>query len=212
MKGPEFNAEVESLIKILRSFKTEISDRDKTIREKDAEIKKLQKENSDLLKSLNNLSKIKNVDSDAPKTPAKSGKQIWEELKQEWTEKFPEYSQLPDRIGEALKSWKVPFYSWKAGNETLKNFIKLASDEEKGIPAKEIYNIVTLVARVDFSKYTEYVPNLSSCQQLVTKFTVFRDFFYREGIYYYPPSSPGNPHPNYKLDMSALKPEYRRKV
>lgn len=206
MKGTEFNSQIESLIKILRAFKTEIAERDKVIRsqekqirEKDALIETLQRENL----------KFKKVVKEET-TPTKTKKQIWEELKEEWAAEFPKYAKMPVFFGNALSSWSVPFYGYDPGNEALKALIQMAKDPNNPVTAEQIYVIIYLIGEVDFQKADlrcdsenqGFLPLLSHAKQFATKFGVFRDFFSRTKIYYKPPASPSNPNPNYILDKN----------
>lgn len=141
-------------------------------------------------------------DSKIPKT--KTGKARWEELKEQWAIENPDQADLPSRISDALKAWEVPFRGYIHGNKVLEQCIKWAHDEKHGVSAKEIFNIITLMSRVDFSKYKEYVPTIRATEHIIDKFTKFKEFFEREKIYYYPKGSA-----EYKINTNAFKPEYR---
>lgn len=159
-----------------------------------------------LNKELNTYKKLvgQQVQSDSKIPKVKTGKARWEELKEQWAIENPEQADLPSRISDALKAWEVPFRGYIHGNKVLEQCIKWAHDEKHGVPAKEIFNIITLMSRVDFSKYKEYVPTIRATEHIIDKFTKFKEFFEREKIYYYPKGST-----EYKINTNAFKSEYK---
>lgn len=190
----------DGVIRAIKALKAANNELGKTLKEYQKQIKELTKE-------IKYYKKILGAESDkAIKIPVKQkagGKARWTELKEQWAAENPDQALLPERISEALKSWQVPFRGYIHGNKVLEQFIKWAKDKEKGVPAKEIFNIVTLMSRVDFDKYTEYVPTIRATEHIVDKFTKFKEFFEREKIYYYPKGSS-----EYRIDTSSFKREY----
>lgn len=189
----------EDLIRGIKALKSAFTEQTKTLKEAQKTVKLLEKELATYKKL---IGKSVQSDSNIPKT--KSGKARWEELKEEWETLNPDQADLPSRISDALKAWGVPFRGYIHGNKVLEQFIKWSQDKEHGVPAKEIFNIITLMSRVDFSKYKEFVPTIRATEHLVDKFTKFKEFFEREKIYYYPKNSS-----EYKISTTAFKKEYR---
>lgn len=190
----------DEVIKAIRLLKSKNLELNRELREANKEIK-------NLTKTIEQYKKLLGAESDrSTKIPVKQklgGKARWLELKMQWASENPDQALLPDRISDALKSWEVPFRGYIHGNRVLEQFIKWAKDTEKGVSAKEIFNIVTLMSRVDFDKYTEYVPTIRATEHIIDKFTKFKEFFERERIYYYPKGST-----EYRIDTSSFKREY----
>lgn len=193
------------VITIIRRLKEESSRDKKKIRELEKELKKYRKFVSEDARKNLSASKIEKQE-EAIFNKVVNGKQKWSQLKDKWAELNPDYADLPDKISDALHSWKVPFRGYVHGNKVLQQCIDWSIDDEKGIPPREIYNIITLMSRVDFSKYTEFVPTIRAAEHIVDKFSKFKEFFERERIYYYPTGSS-----EYRLDDRSFKEEYRSK-
>lgn len=193
------------IIAALRKLKNEAAESKKKIRELEKELKKYRKILSDDAKQKLDQDKLVRQEELAFGKKV-GGKQKWVQLKEQWADLNPDFADLPDRISDALHSWKVPFRGYIHGNSVLQQCIDWSQNEEKGIPPREIYNIITLMSRVDFNKYTEFVPTIRATEHITSKFEKFREFFERERIYYYPNGSS-----EYKLDDRSFKEEYRSK-
>lgn len=190
------------VIAIIRRLKDESSKDKKKIKELERELKKYRKLVGDEARKELASSKIERQE-EIIFNKAVNGKQKWNQLKEKWADLNPDFADLPDKISDALHSWKVPFRGYIHGNKVLQQCIDWSIDDEKGVPPREIYNIITLMSRVDFNKYTEFVPTIRAAEHIVDKFSKFKEFFERERIYYYPTGSS-----EYKLDVRSFKQEY----
>lgn len=191
------------IITCLRNLKKKYADLQKENRELKRELNKYRKLVSEDVQQKLDRSKLERQEEIAFSKKV-NGKQKWNQLKEKWAETNPDYADLPDKISDALHAWKVPFRGYIHGNKVLQQCIDWSVDDEKGVPPREIYNIITLMSRVDFSKYTEFVPTIRAAEHIVDKFVKFKEFFERERIYYYPTGSS-----EYRLDERSFKKEYR---
>lgn len=199
------NLTSEEIVSALRTYKKFLKDTDSslpTIENLVSEIRRMKREWDEEKKKNWKLNLEINRLSKEVKDQTKIAK--WDQLSENWKKNYPKYPSLPEKIQDALNAWKVLYRTKEGKEEVLRTYIQWAN--EGIVTSRELYYVVTLMSRVDFSLFHEFVPRLTSTVQMIDKFTTFRDFFEREQICYYNRRTE-----KYVVDQSKFRSEYRKK-